>query len=91
MLIQKHLSSDGEEDKNGLPTTDLFLLSVIAAQGATIGSDDHPGLACALAVQLMELRHALNLEPNTTSKFLVCSTSPKASNVNRYSSFTLGS
>jgi hypothetical protein len=73
MLIYKHVRSKKDGDEHGLPTTDVFLLGVIAAWGATIDANEHTGLAGALVTQVMDLWQDVVLEPDSVSKFLVCS------------------
>ena len=73
ILIQKHACSERERDQDVIPITDVFLLGIMVMWGATIDTDDHPGLAYAMATQIMDLRHDIVLEPDSIPKFLVCS------------------
>ena len=73
MLIQKHACSERERDQDAILITDVFLLGIMATWGATIDTDEHSGLACAMTAQIMDLRHDVVLEPDSIPKFLVCS------------------
>ena len=75
-LIQKHASSE-RGDQEAIPVTDLFLLSIMVTWGATIDTDEFPGLAFTMVTQIMDLRHAVVLEPDSITKFLVCPASLK--------------
>ena len=72
VLFQKHVHSEGQRRKSLVSITDIFLLSIIATWGATIDDDNQPGLAYAMATQIVELRHDLNCEADTIFKFRVC-------------------
>lgn len=53
------------------PITDVFLIGVMATWGATIDANEHPGLAHALVTEIIEMQHAIVLEPDSVPKFLV--------------------
>lgn len=56
-----------------MPTTDVFLLGIIAAWGASIDTSELAGLSYALVTQIMDLWQDVMLEPDSVPKFMVCS------------------
>lgn len=68
MLIQKQ--NEGGKGHNDTPITDTFLLGIAVAWGATIDTNECPGLTCAMASHLIDLWHAIVLEKDSISKFL---------------------
>ncbi|KAH7321833.1 hypothetical protein BKA65DRAFT_89456 [Rhexocercosporidium sp. MPI-PUGE-AT-0058] len=69
-VFHTYMGKEAEGDQNRISVADIFLLSIIATWGATLGTKEEPGQELAMFTQVMDLRQYILLEPDSVTKFL---------------------